>query len=69
MSTRVVLGAVVSTVVVLVAAVGALGSAAAPAPQRVVVGMTEFKFAVAPKTVTQGCRRHVRAHEQGRDRT
>jgi uncharacterized cupredoxin-like copper-binding protein len=54
MSTRVVLGAVVGTVAVLVAAVGAFGSTAAPAPQRVAVGMTEFKFAVAPKTVRKG---------------
>ncbi len=54
MSTRLVLGAVVGAVAVLVAAVGAIGGTAAPAPQRVAVGMTEFKFAVVPKTVSKG---------------
>ena len=51
---RVVLGIVAGAVTALVVAVGALGGTAAPEPQRVAVGMTEFKFTVAPKTVRKG---------------
>ena len=69
MSTRIVLGAVVGTVAVLVAAAGALGWTAAPAPQRVTVGMTEFKFAVAPKTVTRGAVVTFALTNKGNDRT
>ena len=51
---RIVLGIVAGAAVALVLTVGALGGSAAPAPQRVAVGMTEFKFTVAPKTVRKG---------------
>ncbi len=48
------LGTALGAAAALVVTVGALGSTSAPAPQRVAVGMTEFKFAVAPKTVRKG---------------
>jgi uncharacterized cupredoxin-like copper-binding protein len=51
---RIVLGIVAAAAAALVVTVGALGETAAPAPQRVAVGMTEFKFTVAPKTVRKG---------------
>ena len=51
---RIVVGIVAAAAATLVVTVGALGGTAAPAPQRVAVGMTEFKFTVAPKTVRKG---------------
>jgi len=51
---RIVLGIVVGVAAPLVVTVGALGGTTAPAPQRVAVGMTEFKFTVSPKTVRKG---------------
>jgi uncharacterized cupredoxin-like copper-binding protein len=51
---KVVLGALVGAAAALVVTVGALGGTAAPAPQKVAVGMTEFKFTVVPKTVRKG---------------
>ena len=54
MSRRIVLGGVVGVIAMLVAAVGALSSWGAPAPKRVAVAMTEFKFTGVPKTVSKG---------------
>ena len=51
---KIVLGTVVGSVAALAITVGAFGGTAAPAPQRVAVGMTEFKFTVVPKTVRKG---------------
>jgi uncharacterized cupredoxin-like copper-binding protein len=51
---RIVVGIVVGAAVALFVTVGALGGPAAPAPQRVAVGMMEFKFTVLPKTVRKG---------------
>ena len=64
----IVLGIVAGAAAALVLTVGALGGTAAPAPQRVAVGMTEFKFTVVPKTAAEGRRDHLRRHEQGEDR-
>jgi hypothetical protein len=51
---RVVLGIVAAAAAALVVTVGALGGTSAPAPQRIAVGLTEFKIIVAPKTVRKG---------------
>jgi plastocyanin len=51
---KIVLGIAAGVAAALAASVGALGGTAAPAPQRVAVGMTEFKFTVAPRTVRRG---------------
>lgn len=51
---RIVLGIVAGAAAALVLTVGALGGTAAPAPQRIAVGMTEFKFTVVPKTARKG---------------
>jgi uncharacterized cupredoxin-like copper-binding protein len=48
---RIVLGVLVAAAAALAVVAGARGVTAAPAPQKVTVGMTEFKFAVTPKTV------------------
>jgi uncharacterized cupredoxin-like copper-binding protein len=45
---KLALGGTLAALATLVLAVGATG---APAPQKVAVGMTEFKFTVVPKTV------------------
>jgi plastocyanin len=46
---KLALGATLAALAALAVAVG--GAGGAPAPQKVTVGMTEFKFALAPKTV------------------
>jgi plastocyanin len=51
---RVVLGVMAAAAAALVVTVGALGGTRAPAPQRVAVGLTEFKITVVPKTVRKG---------------
>jgi uncharacterized cupredoxin-like copper-binding protein len=51
---RIVLGVMAAAGAALVLTVGAVGGTRAPAPQRVAVGLTEFKIAVAPKTVRKG---------------
>jgi uncharacterized cupredoxin-like copper-binding protein len=51
---RIVLGVMAAAGAALVLTAGAVGGTRAPAPQRVAVGLTEFKIAVAPKTVRKG---------------
>jgi uncharacterized cupredoxin-like copper-binding protein len=51
---RIGIGVMAAAAAALVITVGALGGTSAPAPQRVAVGLTEFKIAVAPKTVRKG---------------
>jgi uncharacterized cupredoxin-like copper-binding protein len=51
---KVVPGVMAAAAAALVVTVGALGGTRAPAPQRVVVGLAEFKITVAPKTVRRG---------------
>jgi uncharacterized cupredoxin-like copper-binding protein len=48
---KLVLGGSLAVLASLALALAALGATGAPAPQKVAVGMTEFKFTLVPKTV------------------